>query len=113
MSGISPSVLAGISSLVAPETINYVCLVEYEHVPWYLAMGRTSFYFISKPLTEFLDPPVPYSRIQECRLAAKQTTLLQLQLTPSESSGDRYRGSSKDPRVILEIAIEKTYGTGG
>jgi len=74
MADISPSVLDGISSLVAPETINYVCLVEYEHnsqlISWYLAMGRTSFYFISKPLTEFLDPPVPYSRIHECRLAA-------------------------------------------
>ena len=71
MSGISPSVLAGISSLVAPEIINYVCLVEYDDIQWYLAMGRTSFYFISKPLTEFLDPPVPYSRIQECSLDAE------------------------------------------
>ena len=70
MADISPSVLDGISSLVAPETINYVCLVEYEHNAWYLAMGRTSFYFISKSLKEYLDPPVPYSRIHECRLAA-------------------------------------------
>ena len=68
-------------------------------------MGRTSFYFISKDLTEFLDPPIPYSKIFECRLSGDKQNLVQIKLTEPESAGDRNRATSKDPKVILEIAI--------
>jgi hypothetical protein len=76
MSDISKSVLDSISTLVAPEIINYIQLVEYHFVQYYLAMGRTCFYFIAKDLGEHIDPPVPYSRIYRCRLDHKRKTLM-------------------------------------
>ena len=63
MSEISPSVLEALSTLVSPETLNYVCLVDYDSSRWYLAMGRTQFYFITSDLKRHIDPPIPYSKI--------------------------------------------------
>ena len=68
MSEISKSVLEALSTLVQNETLNYVCIVEYDGQNWYLGLGRTKFYFISSDLKRHIDPVVPYSNIDEIRL---------------------------------------------
>lgn len=75
MSHISQSVLDSISKLVG-QTMNYVCLVEFNRSQWYLALGRECFYFFSSDLRMFKDPPIPYSRIGACRLCKKKKTLM-------------------------------------
>ena len=75
MSLISPSILAGLSTLVK-DKLNYVCLVEYDKIKWYLGLGQRSFYFISEDMTKFKDPPIPYQRIRYCRLCSKEKTLV-------------------------------------
>lgn len=50
MSSISPSVLKSLSNLVQ-QKLNYVCLVEYQNSQWYLALGRSRFFFIQTDLT--------------------------------------------------------------
>jgi len=77
MSQISPSVLKGLSTLV-PDELNFVCLVEYNDKQWYMALGRSSFYFISENLDWYKDPPVPYKKILACRLCSKRKTLMQI-----------------------------------
>ena len=77
MSSISPSILRGLSTLV-PDIINYICLVEYKDQGWYLGLARESFYFIDTELKKYKDPPIPYSKIQACRLCSKKKTLLQI-----------------------------------
>ena len=76
-------------------------------------MGRTSFYFISKDLDNYIEPPVPYSRIFKCKLDHKRKTLMQIQLSQPESLNDPNRENSADPNVKLELEIEKTYGREG
>ena len=76
MCDISRSVLESISTLVAPEIVNYIQLCEFDKQHYFLAMGRRSFYFITKDLYQYIEPPVPYSRIHVCRLDAKKHTLM-------------------------------------
>jgi hypothetical protein len=77
MSQISPSILKGLSMLV-PDTINYVSLIEYENTMWFMALGRKSFYFIDYNLDRYKDPPIPYQKIAACRLCSKTKTLMQI-----------------------------------
>ena len=75
MSEISPSVLRSLGVLV-PEQINYVCLVEFENKQWYLAMGRSTFYFIDRDLDKYKDPSIPYNKIQAIRLCSRNKNLM-------------------------------------
>ena len=65
MSVISPGVLQSLSKLVqekygAKEKINYICIVEWKYVSWYLALGRESIYFMTEDLRKCKDPPIKY-----------------------------------------------------
>mmetsp|Transcript_24004 Transcript_24004/g.36885 ORF Transcript_24004/g.36885 Transcript_24004/m.36885 type:complete len:129 (+) Transcript_24004:2-388(+) len=108
MSQISPSVLKSLSTLV-PDSLNYVCLCEYGNVQWYMALGQKSFYFISDNLMSYKDPPIPYSKIECCKLCIKKKTLMQIRLKPPKKGG--VFGKSSDPSVLLDNALAKTYGT--
>jgi hypothetical protein len=105
MSLISPSILAGLSTLV-DEKLNYVCLVEYDKIKWYLGLGRRQFYFISEDLTKYKDPPIPYMRINVCRLCTKAKTLVQLKLKIDSKVADSEHGS-------LDHQMSSTYGNDG
>ena len=68
MCDISPSVLEALSTLVAPEILNFVCLVEYAGQQWYLSLGRSSFFFIATELERKIEPAIPYSKIAVLRV---------------------------------------------
>lgn len=109
MSTISPSILRGLSTLV-PDAINYVCVVEFENEQWYLALGRKSFYFIDIELKKYKDPPIPYSKIEACRLCSRMKTLMQIQLKLSKDVP--LAVESSDPNVELERKLLLTYKRG-
>lgn len=87
MSHISPSILRGLSKLV-PESLNYVCYVEYDNARWYLGLGRRSFYFIDEELRRFKDPAIPYSKIEACRICPQKKTLIQIALKLDDKCED-------------------------
>lgn len=96
MSAISPSVLRGLSTLV-PDSLNFVTLVEYNHLPWYLALGRESFYFIQEDLMKYKDPPIPYRKIEAVCLCSKRKTLMQIRLVKPKDRG--MFANASDPAV--------------
>lgn len=106
MTSISPSILQSLTTMVG-EAINFICLVEYDYQKWYLALGRTSFYFIDENLKKYKDPSIPYRKIQACRLCMKHKTLMQIALHKDEEA---YQSESNDPSAILEKKLRKTYG---
>ena len=70
MCSISPSILRSLSTLV-PDAVNYVCLVEYDDCEWYMALGRKSIYLIETELNRYRDPPIPYNKIEACRICSQ------------------------------------------
>ena len=110
MCSISPSILRGLSTLV-PDAVNYVCLVEYDNIQWYLALGRKSIYFIDKELNKFKDPPIPYNKIEACRLCSRRKTLMQIQLKIDRRLAANKESS--DPKIVLERKLCETYGPKG
>ena len=110
MSAISPSVLRGLSTLV-PDSLNFVTLVEYNHSPWYLALGRESFYFIQEDLQKYKDPPIPYRKMEAVCLCSKQKTLMQVKLVKPLDRGMFVNPG--DPAVKLENDLIETYGVAG
>ena len=81
MSVVSPSVLQSLSKLVQEiygpkEKINYICVVEWKYVNWYLALGRDAIYFMSEDFSKFKDPPIPYKNIEAFCLCKKRKNLL-------------------------------------
>ena len=94
-----------------PDAVNYVCLVEFENEQWYLALGRKSFYFIDIELNKYKDPPIPYSKIEACRLCKKKKTLMQIQLKLSKERGGA--AESSDPNIELERKLRQTFAPRG
>ena len=85
MTTISASVLKGLSTLL-PEEINFVCLVDYCDKQYYLALGRVNFFFIDETLDTYLDPPIPYQKIEAVCLCQKYKTLIQIRLKQPKSA---------------------------
>lgn len=79
MAHISNSILRGLSTLVN-EQLNYVSLVEYQNIRWYLCLGRKKFYFIDEELKKYKFPGISYDCIEACRLCKTKKTLMQLLL---------------------------------
>jgi hypothetical protein len=73
---------------------------------WFLALGRKSFYFINQNLEKFKVPPIPYQKIESCRICDKRKTLMQIQLQKYKDN----EGETKDPAVKLENDLKASYG---
>jgi hypothetical protein len=110
MSSISPSVLKNLSQLV-PDSLYYICLVEYRSQPWYLSLGKDQFYFISQDLKYYLHPAIKYSKIEACLLCSKRKTLMQIKLKFEEQVGVFGAGSGSQGSEDAEL--KETYGDAG
>ena len=76
---MSKSVLDSLSKLINGDSINFVCMVEYRKMPYFLALGCENFFLITTDLEKYKDPPVPYEKIVACRVG-KHKTLMQIKL---------------------------------
>lgn len=81
MATISPSVLKALSYIVPDgDKINFISLVEWKHIHWYLALGREFFYFIQTDLRAYKNPKIPYKHIKACVVCNKKKNLLQINI---------------------------------
>jgi len=62
--------------LRTPDTISYISSCEYDNQRWYMALGKSKFYFINMNLETYMDPPIPYKKIESVRLCTKKKTLM-------------------------------------
>lgn len=117
MSSISKSVLKNLSLLV-PEQIFFISLVEYKKQHWYLCLGKEQFYFIGKELKSYLNPPIEYKYITACKQCTKKRTLIQIvcnhEIDKNATSDEQnihkeiiktygMRGSSEEEKIVLNI----------
>ena len=95
-------------SLLVPEPLYYICLVEYKKQHWYLSLGKDRFYFISKQLKKYLNPPIQYQKIMACLLCKKRKTLMQIRLNVKGKESGEDENENKIIRELID-----TYGPEG
>lgn len=79
MSTTSAAILKALSEIVKRDPINYVSLISYGNVDYYLVLGRFSFYFIKRDLSK-CDASIKYAFLDKCLVDLKKVTLLLIKL---------------------------------